>query len=138
MELMAAEAKNETSENVGEDSDMGSDAEEAESEGSTSEDSSDSEYEEVDEGDDEWEDASEVPKAVKGAKKKKAKAPKVFTPVDKVCCVGIVMFPQFNSSCRFIVSPFIFYARRSGGKRRGGLFVAKSIKSTATLCLFVV
>jgi hypothetical protein len=91
MELMAAETKNESRKNVSGDSDEGSDVEEAESEGSTSEDSSDSECEEMDEGDDGWEDLSEVPKAVNGAGKKNAKVPKVFTPVDKVYLICIVM-----------------------------------------------
>ncbi|KAF8214478.1 hypothetical protein K438DRAFT_1749592 [Mycena galopus ATCC 62051] len=87
VELMATEAKSETGKKVSGDSDVGSDVETG-SEGSTSEDSSDSEYE-VDEGDDEWENVSDVPKAVKGAKKKKVKAPKVFTPVDKIHCVAV-------------------------------------------------
>ncbi|KAJ7324027.1 hypothetical protein DFH08DRAFT_1085349 [Mycena albidolilacea] len=86
MELMAAEAKSETKKDLSQDSDAGSDVEEVESE-DTSEDSSDSADEEMDEemdeDDDEWEDDSEVPKAAKSARKKKAKAPKVFTPVDK-------------------------------------------------------
>jgi hypothetical protein len=57
----------------------------------------------VDEGDDEWEDVSDVPKAVKGAKKKKVKALKVFTPVSKVysICVGMstLFYCQLQIHC---------------------------------------
>jgi hypothetical protein len=81
MELMTAEAKAEALKNVSEDSDVGSDVEEVVSDQSTSEDSSDSESEEV-EDNEEWEDVGEALKTNKG--KKKAKKPKVFTPVDKV------------------------------------------------------
>ncbi|KAJ7349607.1 hypothetical protein DFH08DRAFT_935647 [Mycena albidolilacea] len=74
MELMAVEAKSETGKK-----------------------------EEVDEGDDEWEDVSDVPKAVKGAKKKKEKALKVFTPVSKIHCVAVhILRSEIHKKCRHL------------------------------------
>lgn len=114
MELMAQEAtKLASRKNGAVDSETDSDVEER---GSDEDDSSETESES--DSDDEWvevDDSRPKPPKGKGSKPKKPK--KAFTPVDKVFLHYVSRMYPYLPLYRFIMSPSIYCAPKSGVKR---------------------